>query len=54
MTEREQMQAFSMELGMLIDRYRDEFDLPYAAAIGVLQIHSHLLLQEVEEQVDID
>ena len=36
MSVREQIEAFSRDLNVVIDRYREEFELPYAAAIGVL------------------
>ncbi len=37
MTEREQVEAFANELGSLIYRYRDEFDLTVASMVGVLE-----------------
>ena len=38
MTEREQIEAFAVELVTLIRRYRSEFSLTLAAAIGVLEV----------------
>jgi len=38
MTQQEQINCFAKELTKLIDRYADEFDLSYAAVVGVLKI----------------
>jgi hypothetical protein len=38
MTEREQIAAFAKELAMLVDRYRREFQLSLASAIGTLEV----------------
>jgi hypothetical protein len=54
MTGKQQMTAFSDELDKLIERFRAEFDLPYAAAIGILQIKMHALSQEANEAIDDD
>lgn len=37
MDSTEQINAFSEDLARLLERYSDEFDLSYAAIIGVLQ-----------------
>jgi hypothetical protein len=50
MTESEQVEAFAYDLHKLIDRYRDEFDLTLAAAIGTLEVVKlDLYLHEREE-----
>ncbi len=46
MTQEEQTEAFAGELDKLIDRYCDEFDLPYAAVVGVMHFKTHLLMQD--------
>ena len=37
MTDREQLEAFANDIGNLVYRYRDEFDLTVAAMVGVLE-----------------
>jgi hypothetical protein len=53
MTESEQISAFESDLERLIQRYRDEFELSNAAAIGVLELQKYKLcrncIQEAEE-----
>ena len=46
--------AFAADLDALVERYRDEFDLTYAAAVGVLQIKTFLLCQEAAESKQQD
>jgi hypothetical protein len=50
--EKEQIDAFADDLDKLVHRYRSEFDLSYAAAVGVLQMKSWLLCSEAAERVD--
>lgn len=38
MTHKEQIVAFHDEIEAIVTRYADEFDLPIASAIGVLEI----------------
>ena len=38
----------------LVDRYCDEFDLSYAAAVGVLHFKAHLLMDSWDESPDED
>jgi hypothetical protein len=38
MTDTEQIQAFADDLKRVIDRYRAEFNLPLASAIGTLEV----------------
>jgi hypothetical protein len=54
MTEGEQTTQFANELDKLVQRFRAEYDLTYAAVVGVLQMKSHLLCQEAEEREDGD
>lgn len=50
MTDKEQIDQFADSLDALIDRHREEYDLSYAAVIGVLQMKTHTLLHEAEEE----
>lgn len=56
MTQAQQIQSFSDDLKRLIDRYRSEFDLTVAGAVGVLEIAKLDLytsaLREAEEEED--
>lgn len=45
-----QIQHFSDDLDRLIDRYREEYDLSYAAVVGSLHMKIHLLCSEAEER----
>lgn len=38
MTEKQQIQALQRDLEKVIQRFRSEFDITYAAAIGVLDM----------------
>ncbi len=49
MTESEQIDAFASELDALINRFRAEFDMTYAATIGTLMLAVHDLQQEAYE-----
>lgn len=46
MSPAEQITAFAAALDKLVDNYRHEFDLPYAAVVGVLHLKAHLLCAE--------
>lgn len=46
MTDREQIDHFAHELDKLIDRFRLEYHIPYAAVVGTLQIKIHALCDE--------
>lgn len=49
MTDSEQANAFYEDLWRVIDRYRLEFDLQVATAIGTLEIvKTELLLDEID------
>lgn len=46
MDEKDQIKQFADELDNLVDRFRDEYDLTFASAVGVLQMKIHLLCEE--------
>ncbi len=46
MSENEQIDRFAGEIASVVDRYRKEFDLSYASAIGVLQLQQAELCNE--------
>lgn len=48
MDQTTQIQHFCNDLDKLIDRYASEFDLPYAAIVGSLQMKSYLLCQDAQ------
>lgn len=50
MTNEEQIDAFARELESLISRYRSEFDLTYAATVGVLTLTLHDMMSEATEE----
>lgn len=50
MSEHEQVKRFADELDALVERYRKEFDLCYASAVGALTMKAHLLMVEAENQ----
>jgi len=50
MDHKEQTAAFEAELRNLIDRFRSEFDLTYAAVIGTLTLAVHTLAVEANQQ----
>lgn len=50
MTSQQQTVIFQLELGKLIDRFADEFDLDYQSIIGCLEIQKHELLTELFEE----
>lgn len=43
---KEQIEAFADEIDNVVRRFRAEYDLTYAAAIGVLDLAKHKLLNE--------
>lgn len=49
MSAAEQITAFESEIAALVEKYRAEFDLPYASAIGVLHMQAGRLEREAEE-----
>ena len=52
MTEGQQINHFANDLDNLVERYAKEYDLTYAAMVGVLQMKSHLLCSEAQERKD--
>jgi hypothetical protein len=54
MDHRDQISAFATDLDRLIDRYLDEFDLTYAALIGVLTLKQQQLCAACNRSDDDD
>lgn len=54
MTESERIRAFSDRITEAIEYFRSEFDLTYAAAIGVLELAKGRLMAEVMGLEDTD
>lgn len=54
MTDREQIEAFTGDILGVVDRYRAEFNLPNASAIGALEIVKASMLKGMLEDVDGD
>jgi hypothetical protein len=52
MTEREQANQFEKEVNRVLEHFRQEYELPYAAAIGVLEIIKHQLIEELLVEED--
>lgn len=48
-TQAEQINAFSDELGKVVDRFRKEFEISLAAAIGVLELAKLDLVREMHD-----
>jgi hypothetical protein len=49
-SEQEQINQFANALDKLVDRMRDEYELSYAAIVGVLHFKAHLLCGEATER----
>lgn len=49
MTDNEQIDHFAKDVNALVDRYRKEFDLCYASAVGVLQMKIYSMCDEAKE-----
>lgn len=47
-----QVAAFGDDLDKLVDRYRHEWDLPYAAVVGALFAKATLLVNESAQRRD--
>lgn len=47
-----QVEHFADELDRLVDRFRSEYDLSYAAVVGTLHMKANLLCNEAEERED--
>lgn len=52
MNEKEQTQHFADELDNLVERFRKEYDLTYAAVVGTLQMKAFTLMQEANDRSD--
>lgn len=52
MTEREQIEHFADEIDRLVERNRREYDMTYAAVVGVLHMKIYLLCAEAAERKD--
>lgn len=52
MSEKEQIDHFANELDKLVERFRKEYEMTYASAVGVLEMKIHLLCAEAEERRD--
>jgi hypothetical protein len=50
MSEKEQIEHLADDLDKLIERYRLEYDISYASAVGVLQMKIHTLCDDAKEQ----
>lgn len=50
MTEKEQITHLADEIDRLIDRFRSEYEISYAAVVGVLQMKAWLLCDEAEKE----
>lgn len=48
MTQRQQINALSDAIDRVVDQFRTEFDLSYAAVVGILQMKVHLMCQEAD------
>jgi hypothetical protein len=51
-TEKEQTDHLANDVDNLVDRYRSEYEMSYAAVVGVLQMKIHLLCDEASERGD--
>lgn len=50
MKEREQIEAFAADIKRVVDRYRSEFTLTLATAVGVLEVVKlELFTEETQE-----
>ena len=54
MTDIEQIDHFSNELDRLIDRFRMEYEISYAAVIGTLHIKATTLVIDAAEEREDD
>jgi hypothetical protein len=52
MNQQEQTKAFADDLDRLVERYRSEFDLTYASAVGTLNMKIHTLCSEAADSED--
>lgn len=52
MTDKEQTDHFANDIDSLVERYRSEYEISYAAVVGVLQMKIHLICKEAAEHGD--
>lgn len=52
MSDKDQMDHFCDDLDRLVNRYRSEYEMSYAAIVGVLQMKIHRLCDEASERGD--
>ncbi len=52
MSESEQIKHFGDEIDKLVDRFRREYDITYAAVVGTLFMKAHLICNEADERED--
>lgn len=52
MSEKDQIEHFANEVDNLVERCRKEYEMSYAAVVGVLQMKIHLLCAEASERGD--
>jgi hypothetical protein len=52
MTEKEQVDHFANDIDSLVNRYRNEYDMSYAAVVGVFQMKIYLLCSEASKRRD--
>ena len=52
MTDREQIDHFANDLDALVERYSHEYDMTYAAVLGILQMKIHSLCQEAAARAE--
>lgn len=52
MNDREQIDAFAADLEALVIRYRREFDLTLAGAVGALEIQKIALITEALDDLE--
>ena len=50
MTDKDQTDHFANEVDNIVERYRSEYDMSYAAAVGVLQMKIYLLCDEAQKR----
>jgi len=54
MDDKQQICAFAGDLDRLVERYRSEFELTYAAVVGTLFMKAQLLTKESDDFNDDD
>jgi hypothetical protein len=48
----EQVQQFADELDKMVNRFRSEYDISYAAVVGALMFRIHTLMVEAQEKAN--